>query len=114
MASDHAVDRADQALAAVPSCDLDADGRRAQAARYTTIAEAVTGVRREPERVVVEFDDRLEAALIDEVIAVERECCPWLRFTFDTAARRLAISTTDPAMVSALGAFEDAFAHARR
>jgi hypothetical protein len=93
----------------LPSCTLDADGRESQTARYRTVARAMTGVRREHDAVLVDFSARLDPAVLDEIVATERECCPWLRFEFDRIARQLAVSVTDTAMLPALEAIADAF-----
>lgn len=104
----------ERALAGVPSCALDADGRRSQKARYAALARSVTRVRREPEGVFVEFGAQVEVAVVEEVIAVERECCPSLRFEFDASARQLTVTAAEPAMLPALDAIEAAFADAIR
>jgi hypothetical protein len=109
MESDPAGGGFEEALALVPSCALDAEGRRSQGARYRTIARSVTPVRREPELLVIEFGDAVDRALMDEVIAVERECCPSLRFEVDRTARRLTVTSIDTAMLPALEAIEAAF-----
>ena len=100
----------ERALAMVPACTLDADGRGAQKARYDKLAQSVTAVRREPERVAVEFAERVDRVALEEAIAVERECCPWLRFEFDESDRRLAVTVTDAAMMPTLDVVEVAFA----
>lgn len=102
----------EQVLAAAPACELDAEGRRAQKARYGRIARSVTEVRRQPEVVQVDLDGHVGPAIVDELIAVEAGCCPWLRFGFDRVAGRLDVSVTDPAMSPALDAIQDAFAAA--
>jgi hypothetical protein len=104
----------ERALAMVPSCALDGDGRRSQKARYNALAQSVSGVRREPEVLFVEFGERVDRALLEEVIAVERVCCPFFQFEFDPTARQLAVTTVDPAMLPALDAIEFAFAGALR
>lgn len=108
------VDGFEQALTLVPSCTLDADGRESQKARYRALTEAMTRLRREPEAVLVDFDARLDPAVIGEVIAVEHACCPLLRLEFDSVSRRLSVTVADPVMLPALDAIEEAFAGARR
>jgi hypothetical protein len=97
-------------LATMPSCGLDADGRRAQTARYETIARSVTAVRHEPARVLVEFDEQVNRALLQEIIAVERACCPWLYLEFDEAARHLRVTVAEASMRPALDVMSEAFA----
>lgn len=112
MQINHSVGGFERALAMLPSCALDADGRRSQKARYRAIAQSLTGVRREPEVVLVDFRKGVDHAVLGEVIAVERECCPWFRFEFDATGRRLAVTVTDSEMLPTLDAIEAAFAGA--
>jgi hypothetical protein len=110
MESDPAVDRFGTALTSIPSCALDSEGRRAQTARYDAVAGSVAAVRREPDGVFVEFEERVDPVLVDEIIAVERDCCPWLHLEFDQAARHLAVTVTEVSMLPALDAIAAAFA----
>ena len=52
-------DALDRAVAQIPTCGLDEAGMREQRARYTRLARSVTRVEREPEAVLIEFDDRV-------------------------------------------------------
>jgi hypothetical protein len=93
----------DLALAAIPACSLDAWGAQAQEARYRAIAPFVANVREEPMSVVVDFTDDLDAAVVDEAIAVERQCCAnVLRFEFHRPTRSLRVTAADPAASPAL------------
>jgi len=100
----------ERVLARAPSCALDADGRRSQGERYRTLAGSVIGVQREPPFVSIQFGESLDRTVLEDVIATERECCPWLVFEFDPGSRRLAVATTDPEMGPALDAIEASFA----
>ncbi|MGH2910159.1 MAG: hypothetical protein ACRDK8_12785, partial [Solirubrobacteraceae bacterium] len=100
-------DAFDQALADIPACALDADGRGEQKARYGRLARSATGVQREIEAVVIEFDHDRDPETLEETLAVERECCPFLRFAFDPQRRRLRVTVADRDMLPAL----DAIAH---
>ena len=99
----------DQTLAKMPSCALDADGRRSQKERYRTLAASVIRVRRRIDVVLVDFAETVDSRMLEEVIAVERACCPWLRFDLDRVTRKLSVRTTDPDMRPALDALGDAF-----
>jgi hypothetical protein len=94
------------------SCTLDADGQREQRARYARLAESVEGLRRESDALVVEFGARLDFDALEQALAVERECCPFFRFSFDRPERRLRVTVEDPAMLPALGAIAHGFAGA--
>ncbi|MHB1570924.1 MAG: hypothetical protein ACYCXW_01315 [Solirubrobacteraceae bacterium] len=104
----------DQVLALAPSCTLSMDGRRSQRERYLAIAASVDEVAREDKLVWVKINATVDPSIVDEVISVERECCPWLRFEFDRIDLRLKMTTADPDMLPALDAIEDAFTGAIR
>jgi hypothetical protein len=72
------------------SCSLDGDGRAEQLARYAALAPSVRSAEREPLVLDVRFDPGYDRDLLDELVAVERECCPFL--TISVAEARLAIS----------------------
>jgi len=96
----------DEVLAGIPSCALAGDTRERQAARYQRVTSAVARVLREPRVVHIDFDAHVHLATIDELIAVERECCPSLGFSWNQHARRLSITAPDPSMSSALDTIE--------
>ena len=98
----------DDAVARIPSCALTEDGVREQRARYARLARNTMEVQREPEAVIVEFDEGFDREALDEALAVERECCPFFRFAFDEARRRLRVTVGEPEQLPAL----DAMAHA--
>ncbi|MEA2472578.1 MAG: hypothetical protein QOE06_493 [Thermoleophilaceae bacterium] len=72
------------------SCSLDSDGRAEQLARYAALAPSVRHVEREELSLAISFADDYDRALLDELVAVERECCPFLQI--DVADARLTIS----------------------
>src|SRR3954452_16458471 len=94
--------------AQIPSCALTEDGVREQRARYGRLARNTSRVRREPDAVIVEFDSAFDRDVLDQVLAVERQCCPFIRFAFDDAPRRLRVTVADREQLPAL----DAIAHA--
>jgi hypothetical protein len=104
----------DQTLAKMPSCTLDADARRSQKERYRNLASSVIRVRRGIDVVLVDFDETVDSRTLQDVIAVERECCRWLRLDLDRVTRQLSVRTTDPDMRPALDAIRDAFVGAVR
>ena len=90
----------------VLQCALDADGLAAQRERYARIAAARVAARREPGELIVEFDEaRLDRALLEQTLAIERECCPFYVLRLDGA--RLAVRVAEPHQEPAL----DAIAH---
>lgn len=56
----------------------------------------------------IQFDSRLDLDTLDQVIAVERECCPFFGFEFDPQTLRLRVTVDDQSMAPALDAISDA------
>lgn len=80
------------AQSAIPSCALTPDGVRDQRQRQVILAPSVTSSTRYAGRLVVEFRDDYDRQTLDDMISVERECCPFFVFDFDEEARRLEVS----------------------
>ena len=98
----------DAAVAEIPSCALDEAGMREQRARYAHLARSVTRVEREPDTVLIYFGQELDRQTLHQALAVERECCPFFRFSFDEQSRRLRATVRETDQLPAL----DAVAHA--
>jgi hypothetical protein len=92
--------------AQIPSCALDQRGLERQGERLTRLAGAVTQITRERQRLIVEFARNFDRALLEEAIAVERECCPFFAFSFEPCARRMEVAVEDTSMLAALDAIE--------
>src|SRR5947209_4295158 len=107
-------DAFDRAIASIASCALHKAGINEQRARYARLAPSVTRVQREPEAVSIEFDHDFDSQTLDEALAVERECCPFFRFTFDERQRRLRATVTQTDRLPALGAMAHALTAADR
>jgi hypothetical protein len=73
------------------SCSLDANGRAEQIARYAALAPSVRAAVRESLSLEVEFEPGFDRALLDELVAVERECCPFLTIDVEDARLRIAV-----------------------
>ena len=84
------------------SCALDEDGTRQQAARYDVIGDGAVLLEREPLRLSVLIRADVDPALVEEAIAVERECCSFFDIAWEPESRRLAFSVArdadDPAL----------------
>lgn len=72
------------------SCSLDNNGRARQLARYAALAPSVVSAERSARRFEVEFAEGYDRGVLAELVAVERECCPFLGI--DVGERSLAIS----------------------
>jgi hypothetical protein len=104
----------DEGIAEIASCALDEAGVREQRARYALLAPSVTRLEREPGAVMIEFDEGLDRAALDEALAIERECCPFFRFDFDESERRLRTTVREAEQLPALDAIAHALGGARR
>lgn len=94
----------EQARAAIPSCALDDDGLRLQHERQRRLGPAVERSRRDGDRLVVEFAPDYDRRALEEMVATERECCPFFTFEFDEGARRLTVGVEDGSHAPALDA----------
>lgn len=92
------------------NCALDESGMRRQVARYRRAGQSARLVERSARMLVVDFDRRLEAELVTEAIAVERECCPFLAIDWQADRGRLTIAVSGPEHAPALEAIAFALA----
>jgi hypothetical protein len=79
-------------LPMAPGCALDERGLRLQLDRYRRTGRQARLIERTPRRLAVQPDDQADDGLIQEMIAIERECCPYFAIDFDPDQRRLAVS----------------------
>ena len=93
----------------VPSCALNAAGLERQRARYRRVAPAVLRVTRGEQVLSVDFTTSLDRQALEELIAVERECCPFFTFGFDQRGRRLEVGVRGADQAPALDAIATAF-----
>jgi hypothetical protein len=75
-------------LPMVPSSALDETGLRVQYERYRQAGKDTHLVGHTQRRLVVALDKQVDPKLVDELVAVERECCPFfeLHLEADSAA----------------------------
>jgi hypothetical protein len=92
------------------SCSLDHDGRERQLSRYAGLAPSVVDVARDARRLRVEFASGYDRPLLDELVAVERECCPFLGIDVDE--RSLSISVASDEHAPMLDVFAEALSGA--
>jgi hypothetical protein len=86
------------------SCALDESGLRSQLERYRQIGRNARLIERTPRCVVADLDESVDAELVTETIAVERECCRFLRLGWEPNRRRLTVSVSQAAHEPALDA----------
>jgi hypothetical protein len=96
-----------RAAAQVPSCALDEQGLERQRERHRRLAPSVLQVRRIDEILVVDFARDFDRPALEELIAVERECCPFFTFSFDQHSGHLEVGVHDHGAASTLDAIAD-------
>src|SRR6266540_7425559 len=67
----------------VPSCALDEQGIKEQQARHARLAPSVIGLDHQDEAVLFTFAEDFDRTSLNEMVAVEEQCCPFFRFAFD-------------------------------
>lgn len=77
-----------------PSCALDEAGLRSQLERYRRAGEGARLIERAPRRLVVDLHDHVDGSLIEQAVAVERECCPFFALDWEPAQRRLTVAVS--------------------
>jgi len=97
-------DRSESDAGPIAECRLDLAGLRDQRERYRALARHVTAIDRRPAAIEVRFAPELDAGLLDEALAVERECCPFFRLEYDAASRLLSASVEHEDQAPALEA----------
>jgi hypothetical protein len=91
-------------LPMAPSCALDESGLRAQVERYRQAGRNARVIERTPRRLVAALDENVDAELVAQTIAVERECCPFFALTWEPDRRRLTVSVSQAEHEPALDA----------
>jgi hypothetical protein len=81
-------------LPMAPSCALDEAGLLLQLERYRSAGGGARVIERSGRRLVVELDERTDGELVEEAVAVERECCPFFSLDWAPACRRLTVSVS--------------------
>jgi hypothetical protein len=87
-----------------PACALDEAGLRSQYERYRQAGAGARLVDRSPRRLVVDLDERVDPKRVDELLAVERECCPFFKLCWEPGVRRLTVSVSQAEHEPALDA----------
>ena len=74
-----------------PTCSLDARGVQSQGERYRRAGSGAHVLERAADTLVVRLSDEVDNRLVDELVAVERRCCPFFSIVWDSASRRLSV-----------------------
>jgi hypothetical protein len=77
-----------------PSCALDEAGLRLQHERYRQAGAGARLVDRTRRHLVVDLDEQVDPELVRELLATERECCPFFGLGWAPDTRRLTVSVS--------------------
>jgi hypothetical protein len=91
-------------LPMAPSCALDEAGLHLQLERYRRAGRGATVLELSPRRLVVELHERADGQLVEEAVAIERECCPFFSLDWEPLRRLLTVSVSHGEHEPALGA----------
>lgn len=91
-------------LPMAPSCALDESGLRAQLERYRRAGQHARLIERTPRRLVAELGEDVDGELVEEAIAIERECCPFFALSWEPGRQRLTVAVSQAVHEPALDA----------
>lgn len=86
------------------ACALDGAGVQRQRERYAQIGARARVLSRTPRRLVASLAGDVDAGLVAETLAIERECCPFFELVWAPDSRRLTVSVADAEHEAALAA----------
>ena len=92
------------------SCALDESALAEQLGRYRAVGRDSALVARDARRIVVDVGPEVSGALVDELVAVERGCCPFFDVDWRAPRRRLTVAIRDADHEQALSAIAAALA----
>jgi len=76
----------------IPSCALTDKDLQTQRERLDRLGASVAGFERGEDRIAIEFEAGFDRRLLDQIVAIERECCPFFRFELEPSTRQLTVS----------------------
>lgn len=88
----------------LPSCALDEAGLSKQYQRYREVGAGARVLERRRRRLTVDLDQQVDPNLVAKLLAVERECCPFLELDWEQSARRLTVGVSQAEHEPALDA----------
>jgi hypothetical protein len=86
------------------SCALDEAGLDAQLARYRAVGRGAVVLSRADRRAVIRVSGRVPDAVVDDLVAVERGCCPFFELDWRAEERKLTVAVPSARHVPALDA----------
>jgi hypothetical protein len=90
-------------------CSLLPSELDAQRGRAAALRGAVEGIDRRAGVLSIRFARSVDRASVDELVAVERECCSFFAIDYDRRGRVLRVETEDARRQPALDAFASFF-----
>jgi hypothetical protein len=94
------------------ACSLQGAEIDEQRRRHEALGRSASAVEREATAIHVSFGESLDREVLDEMIRVERACCPFFLIDYDDAERRLSVAVDDPRMAPALDVIAERMATA--
>lgn len=88
----------------IAECRLDVTGLRTQADRYRRLGTMADRIDRGDTVLTATFGPEFDRVLLDETIAVERDCCPFFHLDYEDSDRRLRIAVQRAEQAPALDA----------
>jgi hypothetical protein len=95
-------------MAPAAVCALDSTELGAQLMRYRSAGEGGRLLRDNPQELVIAVSDAVDDRIVDELVAVERSCCPFFEIAWAPDQRTLSIGVSDPQDAPALDAIRHA------
>jgi hypothetical protein len=95
------------------ACSLDEAELRVQLARYRAVGASAELLQRSSQRLAIRVADDTPDAVVEELVAVERRCCPFFDLGWEEGRRRFTISVSRPDQEPALDAIADALGWTR-
>jgi hypothetical protein len=75
-----------------------------QLERYQQAGAGARLIDRTPRSLVIDLDEQVDTQLVDETIAIERECCPFFTLDWEPERRRLTVAVSQAEHEPALDA----------
>ena len=97
-------------LVAPEGCSLTAEGLHDQLSRAQRLVPATVRVSRSRSGLSVAFGAEVDHGLVQELVAVEQECCSFLDLDYAADERLLQIGSDDPRGVEVIDRLEEVFA----
>jgi hypothetical protein len=84
----------DELPLAPASCTLDSSELGEQLSRYRLVGLGARVVHDGPQQLVIRVDDEVADSVIEELLTVERSCCPFFKMEWGARSRHLSIGVS--------------------